>query len=174
MCIRDSRDGAHHSGNWGGLLSNPGVIMANALATMINPTGQILVEDWRAPAPETSVKDAISRLEVGGHGDPKIDPGWGEPDLTPAERVFGSNTFEILAFTTGNPENPVNAIPPVATVHGHLRFVVGTDPRGLLPALRRHLDKRGYHEIELEAAGVAMGATPVSYTHLTLPTTPYV
>ncbi|MEC7122624.1 MAG: M20/M25/M40 family metallo-hydrolase, partial [Pseudomonadota bacterium] len=28
----DLRVGAHHSGNWGGLISNPGVILANAIA----------------------------------------------------------------------------------------------------------------------------------------------
>ena len=33
-----------------------------------------------------------------------IDHDWGEPELTPAERVFGWNSFEVLAFTTGTPE----------------------------------------------------------------------
>ena len=30
----DLRDGGHHSGNWGGLLANPGIILANAIASM--------------------------------------------------------------------------------------------------------------------------------------------
>lgn len=161
----DLREGAHHSGNWGGLLANPGVIIANALATMISPTGQILVDGWRSGPLESSVKHAIARLTVGGDGGPAIDPSWGEPDLSPAERVFGSNTFEVLAFETGNPRNPVNAIPPSATVHGHLRFVVGTKPRDLLPALRQHLDERGYAAITLEPAGVAMAATRLDPDH---------
>ena len=46
---------------------------------------------------------------------PEIDPDWGEPGLTPAEKVFAWNTFEVLAFKTGNPDNPVNAIPPSAS-----------------------------------------------------------
>lgn len=159
------RDGAHHSGNWGGLLSNPGVIMANALATMISPTGTIMVEGWRAAPLGPAVKQAIARLEVGTQPTPEIDPNWGEPGLSPAERVFGSNTFEILAFETGNPRHPVNAIPPSAVVNGHLRFVVGTDPEQLLPALRRHLDAHGYQAIELEPAGIAMGATRLDPDH---------
>ncbi|MFT5268143.1 MAG: acetylornithine deacetylase/succinyl-diaminopimelate desuccinylase-like protein, partial [Acidimicrobiales bacterium] len=120
------REGGHHSGNWGGLLSNPGVLMAHALATMISESGEILVEGWKAAPMTNSVREAISRLRVGGGDSPAIDPTWGEPDMTPEERVFGTNTFEILAFETGNPRNPVNAIPPSAVAHCHMRFVAGT------------------------------------------------
>ena len=38
------REGGHHSGNWGGLLSNPGIIMAHALSTMVSSTGELLVD----------------------------------------------------------------------------------------------------------------------------------
>lgn len=160
------RDGGHHSGNWGGLLSNPGVIMANALASMIDERGQILVDGWRAAPMTDTVRAAIAKLTFGGDdGGPEIDPNWGEPSYTPAERVIGSNTFEVLAFETGNPRNPVNAIPPTAVVHGHLRFVAGTDAADLLPALRRHLDARGFDSIELAAEGVAMNATRLDPAH---------
>src|SRR3546814_3922242 len=30
----DLREGGHHSGNWGGLLANPGIILAHVLATL--------------------------------------------------------------------------------------------------------------------------------------------
>ena len=59
-----------------------------------------------------AVRSVLEGVEVdGGEDGPTIDRDWGEPDLTPAERVFGWNSFEILAFTTGTPERPVNAIP---------------------------------------------------------------
>jgi acetylornithine deacetylase/succinyl-diaminopimelate desuccinylase-like protein len=32
------RDGAHHSGNWGGLLANPATILASAIATLVDKT----------------------------------------------------------------------------------------------------------------------------------------
>jgi acetylornithine deacetylase/succinyl-diaminopimelate desuccinylase-like protein len=159
------REGGHHSGNWGGLLSNPGVLMAHALATMISESGEILVEGWKAAPMTNSVREAISRLRVGGGDSPAIDPTWGEPDMTPEERVFGTNTFEILAFETGNPRNPVNAIPPSAVAHCHMRFVAGTTADELLPALRRHLDLHGFGAIELEPAGVAMNATRLDPAH---------
>lgn len=154
------RDGAHHSGNWGGLLANPGVVMAHALASMIDANGVILVDGWRAESMSESVRAAIAKLTVGGDpGSPPIDPEWGEPGFTAEEKVFASNTFEVLAFTTGNPANPVNAIPATAVAHGHLRVVVGTDVDELLPALRRHLDAHGFGAIELAASDVAMRPT---------------
>ena len=63
----------------------------------------------------------------GDEGDPDIDADWGEPGLTPGERVIAWNTLEVLAYRTGNPDHPVNAIPPAARAAMHLRFVVGTD-----------------------------------------------
>ena len=37
------RKGSHHSGNWGGLLANPGVILANAISSMISSSGEIKI-----------------------------------------------------------------------------------------------------------------------------------
>lgn len=159
------REGGHHSGNWGGLLANPGVIMAHALASMVDERGEILVDGWKAEPMSASVKAAIAELSVGADPEsPTIDD-WGEPGLTPEERVFGTNTFEVLAFETGNPRHPVNAVPPRAVAHGHLRLVVGTDIDDLLPALRRHLDKRGFDAIELSASSVAMRPTRLDPDH---------
>jgi acetylornithine deacetylase/succinyl-diaminopimelate desuccinylase-like protein len=159
------REGGHHSGNWGGLLSNPGVILAHALASMISSTGELLVDGWKAEPMSDSVRDAIKRLTVGGPDGPAIDPDWGEPDLSPEERVFGTNTFEVLAFTTGNPNNPVNAIPPSAAAHCHMRVVAGTEIADLLPALRTHLDAAGFEAIELEPAEVSMNPTRLDPSH---------
>ncbi len=154
------REGGHHSGNWGGLLANPGVIMSHALASIIDAKGRILVEAWRPEPMPNSVRQAIAKLHVGGgDGAPEIDRDWGEPNMTPEEKVFGSNTFEIRAFETGNPRNPVNAIPPRAVAYGHLRYVVGTDPETILPSLRVHLDALGFEAIELEAERDFMYAT---------------
>jgi acetylornithine deacetylase/succinyl-diaminopimelate desuccinylase-like protein len=59
------------------------------------------------------------------------------------------NTFEVLAFTTGNPASPANAIPPRAQATCQIRYVAGTDPRELLPRLRRHLDRHGFSMVSL-------------------------
>jgi acetylornithine deacetylase/succinyl-diaminopimelate desuccinylase-like protein len=149
--IVDLREGGHHSGNWGGLLANPGIILAHALATITSEKGAIRVRDWVPAHLPNSVRAALADLTVeGGDGAPEIDPDWGEPGLSPAEKVFGWCSFEVLAFTTGNPENPVNAIPPRAKATCQIRFVVGVEPENFLPALRRHLDAHGFPMVTIE------------------------
>ncbi|MCP5371482.1 MAG: M20 family metallopeptidase [Hyphomicrobiales bacterium] len=151
--VVDLRDGGHHSGNWGGLLADPGIILAHAIATITDARGQIRVPEWRPDTLSNSVRMALADCEVdAGPDGPKVDRDWGEESLTPAERVFGWNNFAVLAFTTGNPEKPVNAIAPAARAHCQLRFVVGTDPADILPALRRHLDAHGFQRVALTPA----------------------
>jgi acetylornithine deacetylase/succinyl-diaminopimelate desuccinylase-like protein len=136
----DLREGGHHSGNWGGLLVNPGIVLAQALASITDRRGALRIPEWRPPLP-ASVKNALRELEVEGAED------WGEPGLTPAERVYGWCSFEVLAFITGSPERPVNAIPPRAAAHCQLRFVVGIDPEDIVPALERHLRREGFSSV---------------------------
>jgi acetylornithine deacetylase/succinyl-diaminopimelate desuccinylase-like protein len=154
------RDGAHHSGNWGGLLANPGTILAHAITTLVDARGRILVPALRpAPIPE-SVRRALAPIEPGEPDGPAIDADWGEPGLSPAERVFGWNTLEVLAFRTGNPDRPVNAIPPRATARLQVRFVAGCDWTTFVPAIRAHLNARCLDRVEVRAAEtVPMAAT---------------
>jgi len=147
--IVDLREGGHHSGNWGGLLANPAIIFAQGLATITDARGTIRVPEWRPPLPE-SVRSLLAGVEVDGGGNgPNVDRDWGEPGLTPAERVYAWNSFEVLAFTTGTPERPVNAIPGSAHAYCQLRYVVGTKVDDIIPALRRHLDRHGFHQVEV-------------------------
>ena len=162
----DVHSGGHHSGNWGGLLTNPGIVMAHALASMVDRNGKILVEGWRNNEMPNSVREAISKLKVGGNeDDPQINLNWGEPKMTPEERVFASNTFEIRAFETGNPKSPANAIPPNAVAFGHLRYVVGTDVEKLMPLLRAHLDKNNFNDISITKERDPMLATRLNPDH---------
>jgi len=146
----DLRKGGHHSGNWGGLLRNPGIVLAHAIASITDVDGAIRVPEWRPNSLTDSVRRSIAGLVIeGGDDGPQIDADWGEPGLTPAERVFGWCSFEVLAFVTGNPDKPVNAIPPRASAHCQLRYVVGVNPDDILPALRRHLDAHGFQSVQV-------------------------
>jgi acetylornithine deacetylase/succinyl-diaminopimelate desuccinylase-like protein len=160
------REGGHHSGNWGGLLANPGTILAHAIASLVDARGRILVEGLRpAPIPN-AVRQALAGIEPGEPGGPDIDPDWGEPGLTPAERVFGWNSLEVLAYRTGNPDQPVNAIPPRASAHLQLRFVVGTEPDRIIPILRAHLDRAGFPMVAVTPARAeTMAATRLDPDH---------
>jgi acetylornithine deacetylase/succinyl-diaminopimelate desuccinylase-like protein len=146
----DAREGGHHSGNWGGLLSDPAIQLAHAIATIASPTGQIRIHEWVPKEVPASVRRVLADCEVdGGPDGPTIDPEWGEPGLTPAEQVFGWCSFDVLAMKAGNPETPVNAVPPKAWARCQLRFVVGIDPDEVLPALRRHLDRHGFPMVRI-------------------------
>ena len=148
--VCDLREGGHHSGNWGGLIANPGFILAHALASIVGAKGELLVDALKAPAMTKAVKESLADVEVeGGEQGPKVDEWWGEPELTPAERVYASNVFNILAFTTGTPGRPVNAIPPKAVANCQLRFVAGTRVTEIVPALQRHLDAKGFTSVKV-------------------------
>jgi len=143
------REGGHHSGNWGGLLANPGIILSHALACLVDRKGKILVPELRPAAIPPSVKGVLAELDVTGEGGPKLDLDWGEPGLSPAEKVFGWSTLEVLAFKCGNPEAPAHAIPPEAWARLHIRFTVDTDPTTFEAALRRRLDACGFPQVEV-------------------------
>ena len=144
------REGAHHSGNWGGALRNPAIVLAHAIATLVDANGRILVEGLRPPPVSPAVRAALADIELGGDANaPSIDVDWGEPGLTPAERVLAWNAIEILACKSGNPEFPVNAIPPTARAHCQLRFVVGTDWENARKHLEAHLARHGFGHVHV-------------------------
>lgn len=152
-------DGTHHSGNWGGLLRNSATVVLNAVASIVNGQGRILLDRLRPPAVPDLVRQALADIEVGSSpGDPVIDEGWGEPGLTAAERLVGWNTVEVLAAAAGTPDRPVNAIPGSAWAKCQLRFVVGTDYGDLETTLREHLDSQGLGMVEVRV-GSAVAAT---------------
>jgi len=103
--VVDLRKGAHHSGNWGGLLADPAMILAHALASITDARGQLLIPEWRPNSLTHDIRAALAGLPVGsaaGDG-PQIDTDWGEKTLTPAERAYGWNSFAVLAMKSGTP-----------------------------------------------------------------------
>lgn len=146
------REGGHHSGNWGGLLANPGIILSHAIASMVDAKGKILIEELRPDTIPSQIKQAVDKLDVTAKGGPAMDPDWGEPGLTAAQKVYAWNTLDVLAFECGDPAQPVNAIPPKAWARCHIRFIADFDPATFIPAIRKHLDKNGFSMIDIEEA----------------------
>ncbi|WP_046079449.1 M20 family metallopeptidase [Halomonas sp. HG01] len=161
----DPGNGGRHSGNWGGIITNPAAELANAVATLISPTGKILADSLRAPEIPDDVDRLIRDLPVGGSdGDPEVNPGWGEAGLTDGERLYGTNTLEIVGFNAGRTDKPVGAIPEKAEAILQLRFVKGTDWQAVERNLRDHLDARGLGHIEVQPAG-GYAATRLDPSH---------
>jgi acetylornithine deacetylase/succinyl-diaminopimelate desuccinylase-like protein len=163
----DLRAGGHHSGNWGGLLANPAVILCHAIASIIDAKGHVLARDILPSHIPNSARDALADLRVDpGPDGPTIDEWWGERGFTQAEKVFGWNTFEVLAMVTGNPDRPVNAVPPRAKAHCQIRFTVDKDPNTFIPALRRHLERHGFPQVKVsDPSHAVMNATRLLPDH---------
>jgi acetylornithine deacetylase/succinyl-diaminopimelate desuccinylase-like protein len=70
--------------------------------------------------------------------------------------VYGWNSFEVLAYTAGNPENPVNAVPPRAVARCQIRYTADTDPAAMLPAIRKRLAAAGLSRVEVRPTDVAL------------------
>lgn len=146
------RDGAFHSGNWGGIIKDPGILLTQAIASITDKRGQIRIPEWRPTSLTDKVRAALANCPVTSEGEPQIDPDWGEVDLSVSERLFGWNSFAVLALDHGDIDKPVNAIYPSSRAIVQLRTVVGTDHEDIMPALRRHLDREGFPEVEIEPA----------------------
>ena len=169
--VLDLRPGGVHSGHWGGLTTDPAVLLTHAIGCIIDRRGKILVRDWlpRNGVPAT-VRSVLAGCPVGsgsgGGGEAaSIDPDWGEPGLTSAEKIYGWNSFIVLAMISGRPENPVNAVAPNARAHCQIRYTVDTDPADFAPALRRHLDAESFTNVRIENAGVRMPASRTDPGH---------
>jgi acetylornithine deacetylase/succinyl-diaminopimelate desuccinylase-like protein len=142
------RDHAHHSGHWGGVLKDPAFRLAHALASIVTPEGRILVEGWTPREIPPAVRRAIAGLvfeEVPGL--PPEDAGWGEPGLTKGEKIFGWTSVIVLAQVTGHPDAPTNAVQGEARARLQVRHTADVAGAGIVPALRRHLDARGFGDV---------------------------
>lgn len=165
--VVDLRPGGVHSGHWGGLTTDPAIILAHALGTIMDRNGKILVRDWLpANGVPAAVRAVLQGCPVGGGGEAaSIDPEWGEPDLTPAEKIYGWNSFIVLAMQSGRPENSVNAVAPNARAHCQIRYTVDADPAAFEPGLRRHLDEQGFSQVRIDNAGIRMPASRTDPAH---------
>lgn len=55
------RDGANHSGNFGGLLADPAMILAHALASITDARGQIHIPEWRPTSLTPRIREVLGR-----------------------------------------------------------------------------------------------------------------
>lgn len=143
-----ARDGFQHSGNWGGLLSNPGVELCHAIAALIGCNGEIRPRELVPEAIPGNVRHHLSHLTITPlPDDPPIDPRWGEPGLTAEEKVFAWSSLEVMEMGCGNLAQPLYAIPPRARARLQLRFPVDVDVVQVVPSVRRALSEAGFGHV---------------------------
>ena len=155
----DTRPGGVHSGNWGGMTTDPAIVLSNAIASIADRNGRILVRDWTPAGISHSVRAMLDGCTLESDAEAAtIDPHWGEPGLTPAEKIYAWTSFIVLAMLSGRPENPVNAVAPNAVAHCQIRYTVDVDPYTFEAALRAHLDAHGFPEVAIVPYGIRMPA----------------
>jgi acetylornithine deacetylase/succinyl-diaminopimelate desuccinylase-like protein len=144
------RDHAHHSGHWGGVLTDPGFVLAHALASIVTPKGRILVDGWTPKEIPPAVRRAIDALVFEPiEGLPEADPDWGEPGLTTGQKIFGWTSVIVLAALTGHPDAPTNAVQGEARARLQVRHTADIRGADVVPALRRHLDAHGFQAVQV-------------------------
>jgi acetylornithine deacetylase/succinyl-diaminopimelate desuccinylase-like protein len=156
------REAGRHSGNFGGALRNPALEMAHALTCITDRNGALQIPGWTPGTVPDATRKALTGLTPAGGA---IDADWGEPSLTPAERIHAWSSAEVLAFEAGDPPAPVNAIPPSATAWVQLRYAPGTDDSALEATLRAHLDAHGFSDITITPVGPAFRASQTPVDH---------
>jgi acetylornithine deacetylase/succinyl-diaminopimelate desuccinylase-like protein len=158
--VVDVRPGGVHSGNWGGMTIDPAIVLAHALAAISDRNGRILVREWVPQAGiSNSVRAVLAGLELQSEASATVNPEWGEPGLSAAEKVYAWCSFIVLAMISGRPEAPVNAVAPNARARCQIRYTVDSDHENFMPALRRHLDEAGFPEVKIENVGGGMAAS---------------
>lgn len=147
------RDGGHHSGNWGGVLANPATILANAISTLVDGQGRLLLDELKPPRLSNQIRATLADVKIEPTADePALAENWGEEGLSAAERLYAWNTLEVLAMSSGDVEKPANAIPGRAQAVLQLRFVVGTKADKVVDAVRARLHASGFPMIEVTGA----------------------
>jgi acetylornithine deacetylase/succinyl-diaminopimelate desuccinylase-like protein len=154
------RPGGVHSGNWGGMTIDPAIVLSHAIASIADRHGKILVREWvpQSGIPN-SVRAVLAGCEMQSEESAEVNPEWGEPGLTSAEKVYAWASFIVLAMISGRPEAPVNAVAPDARARCQIRYTVDSDHQNFIPALRRHLDAEGFPEVQIENTGGGMAAS---------------
>jgi acetylornithine deacetylase/succinyl-diaminopimelate desuccinylase-like protein len=157
--VVDVRPGGVHSGNWGGMTTDPAIVLSHAIASIADRNGKILVRNWVPNGIANSIRSLLDGCELESQeGAATIDPHWGEPGLTPAEKVYAWTSFIVLSMLSGRPERPVNAVAPNAVAHCQIRYTVDVNPYTFEASLRQHLDEHGFPEVKIVPYGIRMPA----------------
>jgi len=145
------REGSRHSGHWGGVLEDPGLILAHALASITTPRGKIMIEDWLPKSVPAKVTEALRGIVVDPSDPTLIMPDdWGEASLSRPEKMYGWTSFIVLAYVTGAPDKPINGVQPEAYARCQIRYTVDADEALFIQALRAHLDRHGLSQVRIE------------------------
>ncbi len=67
----------HHSGNFGGILKDPSIILSHAIASITDARGQINIPEWLPTSLTPDIKEILAKLPLVDAGF-DLDPDWGQ------------------------------------------------------------------------------------------------
>jgi acetylornithine deacetylase/succinyl-diaminopimelate desuccinylase-like protein len=138
-----------HSGHYGNVAPNPGSRLAEVIASMRAPNGDITIDGLTAPAPSAATLelagtafDTPGMLAAAGIGAAESGLDYGAAILKPA--------LNLTQLLYGGPGGQRNAIDAEATAGFDLRLVPGMTVAGSRAAIEAHVRKQGF--VLLDAA----------------------
>lgn len=143
-----------HSGHYGNWIPNPGMTLAQLLATMKNASGRVTIKDWYADveplgAEEKAALKRIPNVETQLLSDLGIaKPEGAGKSLVEliTEPSLNVNGIEVAEAGDG----ARNVIPSKALATLDLRLVKGNDYNRQIEKLRRHIRKQGFLVLDRE------------------------
>ena len=142
-----------HSGHYGNYAPNPIFKMAHLLASMKNKDGTVAIEGYYDGI--VLNEQTKSTLSLVPDDEDKIQDFL---QIASPEKV-GANYQESLQYPSLNARG-INAgwvgakartiVPDIATVAIDIRLVPESDPTVLVPVIKKHIEKEGYHIVDKE------------------------
>ena len=158
-----------HSGSYGGLLRNPAVRLAQAIATMRDPDGRILITGFYDDLKSLGEieRSLLAQLRIdreGKLGSLGATEFWGDPGYDYFETQMYRPTLNIHGLSSGyQGEGWAAKVPTTATAKIDCNILPNMDHDDIKEKFRNHLDSHGFHDVEMrEVARIpyATGATP--------------
>lgn len=138
-----------HSGHYGNFAPNPGMMLAQLLASMKDDKGNVIVEGYYdtvepLSASEQAALDAVP--DISDQLRREFAIGESENDNEPYSARLLLPSLNIKGFVCASVGDTArNIIPMTATASIDLRLVKGNDPEKMQDLVEVHIRKQGYH-----------------------------
>jgi acetylornithine deacetylase/succinyl-diaminopimelate desuccinylase-like protein len=147
-----------HSGLYGGLVPNAALALGQLLASMVAPTGEILIDGFHDGSVAISSADEDRVRAVGFQLEETLErlgvrASWGEPGFDPLVRNWFRSTLDVNGVYGGfQGEGMKTVIPGEATAKLSCRLAAGQDPDETAHAIARHVELHAPPGVEVRLA----------------------
>jgi acetylornithine deacetylase/succinyl-diaminopimelate desuccinylase-like protein len=144
---------ALHSGHYGNWIPNPGMRLAQLLASMKDDQGRTTIAGFYDTVPPLTAQQRQVLKSV-----PDDEPallklfGVARPDAVgeSLQEAIQYPSLNVRGMRSGYVDEPRTIIPPDATAAIDIRLVKETPAARMLQLVRTHIEKQGYHVVEQE------------------------